>query len=186
MIRLLACTDAQWQLSIDTVDFSCMQFVNELRDMMISGSIVVVDRQFYESLPKTSKRLPDCKVIVLSNDKLNVDDNAVVCSLHRSYVIEHLQACSNVFIIASSDKIYFDYLPIVDEVMLFKVHELKLYDYKVDIAQLHKLFKKCGSIKSLLSCKRDYNVERYVRKDLFDKDMHRFDMFKSILSNKSA
>lgn len=148
MIRLLACTDAKWSLSFGTVYFSCTQFVNELRDMLIGGNVCVVDQQFYESLPKTSKRLPDCKVIVLSNDKLNVDDNAVVCNLHRSYVIEHLQAYSNVCIIASSDKIYFDYLPVANEVMLFKVHEPKLYDCKVDMAQLRKLFTKCGSIKS--------------------------------------
>lgn len=186
MIRLLACTDAKWSLGFGTVGFSCIQFVNELADMLIGGSVVVVDAQFYESLPKTSKRLPDCNVIVLSANKLDVDDNAVVCNLHRRYVIEHLQAYSNVCIVASSDKIYFDYLPVADEVTLFKVYEPQLYDCKVNMSNLRKLFTKCGSIKSLLSYKRDYNVERYVRKDLFDKDMHRFDIFKSIMSNRSA
>ena len=98
MIRLLACTDVKWALGFGTIGFSCIEFVNEVADMLIGGSVVVVDEQFYESLPKTSKRLPDCNVIVLNADKLNVDDNAVVCNLHRGYVIEHLQAYANVYI----------------------------------------------------------------------------------------
>ena len=98
MIRLLACTDAKWSLGFGTIGFSCIQFVNELADMLIGGSVCVVDKQFYESLPKDTKRLPDCNVIVLSDSKFVVDDNAVVCGLHRGYVIEHLQAYANVYI----------------------------------------------------------------------------------------